>query len=138
MMMMLLMVDDNSSGNLEVKEALNLETLSTDASIKRSHDFLLEHVSTSLSLTIMYVDLVGSTGMSMKLPADKLVTISRAFSYEMSSVVESYDGYVLKYVGDAVIAFFPSDSNKYLTYDNAVRCAKSMITVLKNGINPIL
>ena len=138
MMMLLLMVDDNSSGNLEVKEALNLETLSTDASIKRSHDFLLEHVSTSLSLIIMYVDLVGSTGMSMKLPADKLVTISRAFSYEMSSVVESYNGYVLKYVGDAVIAFFPSGSNKYLTYDKAVRCAKSMITVLKNGINPIL
>ena len=77
--MMLLMVDDNSSGNLEVKEGLNLVTLSTDASIKRSHDFLLEHASTSLSLTIMYVDLVGSTGMSMKLPADKLVTISRAF-----------------------------------------------------------
>lgn len=66
----------------------------------------------------MYIDLVGSTRMSMTLPVDKLVTISRVFSYEMSSVVESYDGYVLKYVGNAVIAFFPSDNNKYLTYDN--------------------
>lgn len=138
MMLMLMMIEDSSSGNLEVKEVLNLETLSTDASIKRSHGFLLKHVSTRLSLVIMYVDLVGSTRMSMTLPADKVVTISRAFSYEMSSVVESYDGYVLKYVGDAVIAFFPSDFNKYLTYDNAVRCAKSMITVLKNEINPIL
>ena len=131
-------IEDNSSRNLKVKEVLNLETLSTDDSIKRSHDFLLKHVSTRLSLVIMYVDLVGSTRMSMTLPADKLVTISRAFSYEMSSVVESYDGYVLKYVGDAVIAFFPSDFNKYLTYDKAIRCAKSMITVLKNGFNPIL
>jgi hypothetical protein len=61
MMMMLMMIDDNSSQNLEVKEVLNLETLSTDASIKRSHDFLLKHVSTRLSLAIMYVDLVGST-----------------------------------------------------------------------------
>ena len=61
MMMMLMMIDDNSSRNLEVKEVLNLETLSTDASIKRSHDFLLKHVSTRLSLAIMYVDLVGST-----------------------------------------------------------------------------
>ena len=97
-----MMIEDNSSGNLEVKEVLNLETLSTDASIKRSYDFLLKHVSTRLSLIIMYADLVGSTRMSMILPAEKLVTISRAFSYEMSSVVESYDGYVLKYVGDAV------------------------------------
>jgi class 3 adenylate cyclase len=76
--------------------------------------------------------------MSMTLPADKLVTIIRAFVHEMSSVVETYDGYVLKYLGDAVIAFLPPGFNKYLTYDKAVRCAKSMINVLKNGINPIL
>ena len=133
-----MMIEDDSSGKLGVKEVVNFETVSTDASIKRSHDFLLKHVSTRLSVVIMYVDLVGSTKMSMTLPVDKLVTIFRAFSYEMSSVVESYDGYVLKYLGDAVIAFFPSDFNKYLTYDKAVRCAKSMITVLKNGINPIL
>ena len=30
----------------------------------------------------------------MTLPADKLVTIIRAFSHEMSSVVESYDGFM--------------------------------------------
>jgi hypothetical protein len=46
MMLMLMMIEDSSSGNLEVKEVLNLETLSTDASIKRSHDFLLKHAST--------------------------------------------------------------------------------------------
>ena len=148
------MIEHNSPENLEVKEVLDVETLSSrtqdrlwdalkeryqyNASIKRGQDFLLKHVSTKISLVIMYVDLVGSTRMSMTLPVDKLVTIIRAFSYEMSSVVESYDGYVLKYLGDSVIALFPSGFNKYLTYDKAVRCAKSMITVLKNGLNPIL
>ena len=44
--------------------------------------------------------------MSMTLPIDKLVTIIRAVTYEISSIVQSYNGYVLKYVGDAVIAFF--------------------------------
>jgi len=80
----------------------------------RGQDFLRKHVSSKISLVIMFVDLVGSTKMSMTLPGDKLVTIIRAFSHEMSSVVESYDGFVLKYVGDAVIAFFPSGFNKYL------------------------
>ncbi len=107
-------------------------------SIKRGQDYLLKYVSSKRPLVIMYADLVGSTKMSMTLPADKLVTIIRAFVHEMSSVVETYDGYVLKYLGDAVIAFFPPGFNKYLTYDKAVRCAKSMINVLKNGINPIL
>jgi adenylate cyclase len=40
-------------------------------------------------------------------------------------------------VGDAVITFFPS-SYKLLACQKRVQCAKSMITVIKNGINPIL
>ena len=86
----------------------------------------------------MYIDLVGSTKMSMTLPVEQLVTIMRAFSHEISSVVESYNGYVLKYVGDAIISFFPCGFNKYLISDKSVQCAKSMINVIKNGINPIL
>ena len=66
------------------------------------------------------------------------ITIIRAFTYEMTCIVRSYGGYVLKYVGDAIIAFFPSGYNKLLACDKAVQCANSMITVIKNGINPIL
>lgn len=109
-----------------------------DTSIKRSQDFLLKHVSTKIPLVVMFVDLVGSTDMSMTLSAEKLVTIITAFSREVSSVIESYDGYVLKYVGDAVIAFFPSSFNKYLACDRSFECAESIITVIQNGINPIL
>jgi len=148
------MMEDNNPRGIKGKDVLDLDTLSTqrqdrfwhalkeryqyNTSIKHGQDFLLKHVSTKLCFVIMYADIVGSTKMSMTLPADKLVTIIRAFSYEMSSVIECHDGYVLKYVGDAVIAFFPPRLNKYLTYDKAVRCGKSMITVIKDGINPIL
>jgi class 3 adenylate cyclase len=86
----------------------------------------------------MYADLVGSTNMSMTLPVEKMATIIRAFTYEMTCIVRSYGGYVLKYVGDAIIAFFPAGYNKLLACDKAVQCANSMITVIKNGINPIL
>jgi adenylate cyclase len=107
-------------------------------SIKHGQDYLIKYVSSKRPMVIMYADLVGLTKMSMTLPANKLVTIIRTFVHEMSSVVETYDGYVLKYVGDAIIAFFSPGFNKYLTYDKAVRCAKSMISVLNSGINPIL
>lgn len=149
------MIGLNSSGTVKRKdEIIDLETLLTqrqdrllqaleeryqyNTSIKRGQDYLLNYVSSKRPLVIMYADLVGSTKMSMTLSADKLVTIIRAFVHEMSSVVETYDGHVLKYVGDAIIAFFPLGFNKYLTYDKAVRCAKSMINVLNRGINPIL
>jgi class 3 adenylate cyclase len=109
-----------------------------DVSLQRGQEYLLNHVSSKIPLVIMYADLVGSTNMSMTLPVDKLTTIIRAFTYEMSQVIYSHEGYVLKYVGDAVIAFFPSSYNKLLACDRAVQCAKSMLTVVGNGINPIL
>ncbi len=109
-----------------------------DSSLKLGQEYLLSHVSSKIPLVIMYADLLGSTNMSMTLPVDKLVTIIRAFTQEMSSVIESHHGYVLKYVGDAVIAFFPASYNRLSACDRAVQCARSMITVVKNGINPIL
>jgi class 3 adenylate cyclase len=109
-----------------------------NSSVKRGQEFLLHHVNSKVELVIMYIDLVGSTKMSMTLPVEQLVTIIRAFTHEISSVVESYNGYVLKYVGDAIISFFPCGFNKYLISDKSVQCAKSMINVIKNGINPIL
>ena len=109
-----------------------------NTSIKRGQDFLLNHVDSKLSLVVMYADLVGSTKMSMALPVERMAKIIKAFSHELSSVVESYNGFVLKYVGDAVLAFFPSNFNKYLACDISFRCAKSMINVIENGINPIL
>ncbi len=109
-----------------------------NSSVKHGQEFLLNHVNSKVELVVMYRDLVGSTKMSMTLPVEQLVTIMRAFSHEISSVVESYNGYVLKYVGDAIISFFPCGFNKYLISDKSVQCAKSMINVIKNGINPIL
>ena len=108
-----------------------------NTSIKRGQEFLLNHVDSKTSQIVMYVDLVGSTKMSMDLPVEKMAKIIKVFSHELSSVVESYDGFVLKYVGDAVIAFFPIGFNKYLACDKSFRCAKSMIDVIENVINPI-
>jgi class 3 adenylate cyclase len=110
-------------------------------SIKRGQNFLLNHTSSKIPLIIMYADLVGSTTMSMTLPIEQLVTIIRAFTHGLSHVVDSYGGYVLKYVGDAVISFFPSSANnndKYLASGTTVGCAKSMINVIRDEIDAIL
>ena len=150
----MIMGDGNRSNNNPIAVIIDAETLVArtqerlwkalkrhyryESSLKPGQEFLHRHVNSKIPLVIMYADLVGSTSMSMTLPVDKMVTIIRSFSYEMSCIVQSHGGYVLKYVGDAVIAFFPSGYNKLLACDRAVQCAKSMITVIKNGINPIL
>jgi adenylate cyclase len=110
-------------------------------SIRRGQKFLLNYIGSKIPLIIIYADLVGSTRMSMTLPIDNLVTIIRAFTHDLSYTVDSYDGYVLKYVGDAVISFFPGrvhDDNKYLASDTAVECGKLMINAIKEEINAVL
>lgn len=92
------------------------------------------------TLVILYIDIVGSTKLSMTLPVDKLAAIVRAFTHEMSVVVSAYGGYVLKYLGDAILAFFvaPESSNLYVSCSNAVNCARSMIRAVKEGFDPLL
>jgi hypothetical protein len=56
-------------------------------------------------------------------------------------MISAYGGYVLKYVGDAILSFFvvsPDLHNLSLSCTNAAHCARSMIKVLQQGINPIL
>jgi class 3 adenylate cyclase len=117
------------------------------------------YAESKINLVILYVDLVGSTRLSMMLPIDRLTVIIRAFTQEMFLMVSTYGGYVLKYIGDAVLAFFvvqeqdlenyaddsnsprvdSSDNNmSYLQCNNAINCAGSMIKIIREGINPIL
>ena len=89
-------------------------------------------------MIILYVDLVGSTQMTLELPAEKIAKIISSFSQEMGFVIKHHEGYVLKYVGDAVIGYFVAQENSLVAADNAVNCGKSMISVIERGINPIL
>ena len=68
---------------------------------------------------------MGSTNMSMTLPIDKLVSIIRAFTYEMSCVIQSHKGYVLKYVGDGCLPVItPSTvpNQQLLSIEFAINC----------------
>ena len=116
-----------------LKRGLQFET-----TMERSESFLRKHVTSKRRLVVLYADLVGSTMMSRTLPVDRLATIIQTFSQEMSFAINNFDGYVLKYVGDAVIAYFPADTNYYMACDTAVNCTLSMITILQQGINPVL
>ncbi len=106
--------------------------------IDESDQFLRKNVFSKLDMVVLYVDLVGSTTMTLEMPEEKIAIIVSSFSQEMASVIRQHHGYVLKFVGDAVIGYFVGENNGLLASDNAVSCAKSMISVIQKGINPIL
>jgi adenylate cyclase len=132
--------------DLAIKQAQNSmwEALKSksifDISMEETHRILERYARSKVTLVILHIDLVDSTKLSMTLPIDRLTTIIQAFSREMSLIIEAYGGYILKYMGDAVLAFFPVNilHDPYLPCINAINCARSMIKVVEQGINPIL
>jgi len=120
-----------------VWKALKVESR-FDLSTEETQEILSKLAKTKVMLVILHIDLVGSTRLSSTLPADRLAAIVQAFTQEMSITITAYGGYVLKYVGDAILAFFLANDDKYLPCINAVNCARSMIKIVRAGINPIL
>jgi class 3 adenylate cyclase len=99
---------------------------------------LAKLAGSKVRLVILNIDLVGSTKLSMTLPIDRLATLVQAFTQEMSLTITAYGGHVLKYVGDAILAFFVAEGDQYPPSINAVNCARAMIRIIREGINPIL
>jgi class 3 adenylate cyclase len=89
-------------------------------------------------MMVIYVDLVGSTTMTLEMRAEKIATIIGSFAQEMAAVIRQNNGYVLKFVGDSVIGYFVDDNSQTEISENAINCAKSMVSVIHKGINPIL
>jgi class 3 adenylate cyclase/predicted ATPase len=57
-------------------------------------------------LTVMFCDLVGSTGLSARLDPEDLREIIAAYHRAVAEVVRGFDGFVAKYMGDGVLAYF--------------------------------
>jgi len=57
-------------------------------------------------VTVLFSDLSGYTAMSEKLDPEELKEISTRIFSQISKVIAKYEGFVEKYIGDAVMALF--------------------------------
>jgi class 3 adenylate cyclase len=57
-------------------------------------------------LTVMFCDLVGSTELSARLDPEDLREVIGAYHRAVAEIVQSFDGFVAKYMGDGVLAYF--------------------------------
>ena len=57
-------------------------------------------------LTVMFIDLVGSTALSAKLDPEDLRSIFGAYQRCCAELVQRNGGFVAKYMGDGVLAYF--------------------------------
>src|ERR671921_473486 len=102
--------------------------------VAKSDHFLRKHTAQRLDFAVIYFDLVNSTRMSTELTPDFLSKIVTVFSQEVSYAIERFHGFVLKFIGDAAIGYFPSFQN----LDDIVMCGESVVYVVRDAINPLL
>ena len=57
-------------------------------------------------LTVMFCDLVGSTELSRRLDPEDLREVMRRYQDAVAGAITRYEGYVAKFLGDGVLAYF--------------------------------
>ena len=57
-------------------------------------------------LTVMFCDLVGLTALSQRLDPEDLREVIGECQHTWTSAIERYDGYIARYMGDGVLAYF--------------------------------
>jgi class 3 adenylate cyclase/tetratricopeptide (TPR) repeat protein len=58
------------------------------------------------SVTVIFSDISGYTSMSERLDPEELKEVTSLIFGQISAIIDKYDGFIEKYVGDAIVAFF--------------------------------
>ena len=82
-------------------------------------------------LTVMFVDLVGSTSLSAGNDVEDYRAIMKSYQQCVTDVVQRHGGTVAKYMGDGVLAYFGYPSATEYSAEHAARCGLEIINEVK-------
>ena len=78
-------------------------------------------------LTVMFCDLVGSTALASRLGPEDFREVLRAYHTVVAEVVRGCGGYVAKYMGDGVLAYFGYPQAQEHDAEQAVRAGLALV-----------
>ena len=87
--------------------------------------------ATRRQLTVMFCDLVGSTALAERLDAEELKDLLAAYQDTCAKVVSRYEGYIGRYVGDALLVYFGYPTAHEEDAQRAVRTALEIVEAIK-------
>ncbi len=82
-------------------------------------------------LTVMFVDLVGSTEMTAKIDPEDMRTVITNYQNTIAGIVARFEGFVAKFMGDGVLCYFGWPRANEDDAERAVRAGLAMIDAVK-------
>jgi class 3 adenylate cyclase/tetratricopeptide (TPR) repeat protein len=82
------------------------------------------------SITVMFVDLVGSTPISEQLDPEDMSEVLRVFHEGCAAAVEAEDGHIAHYLGDGILVYF---GYPHAHEDDAARAVRAGLGII-NGL----
>jgi class 3 adenylate cyclase/predicted ATPase len=81
-------------------------------------------------VTVMFSDLVGSTGMSARMDPEDLREVIAAYQKSVAETVQRFGGFVAKYMGDGVLIYFGYPQAHEDDAERAVRAGLAVVTAI--------
>ncbi|WP_271553242.1 adenylate/guanylate cyclase domain-containing protein [Bradyrhizobium sp. CCBAU 45394] len=78
-------------------------------------------------LTVMFCDLVGSTQLSARLDPEDLRDVIGAYHRAVAEIIARFEGFVAKYMGDGVLAYFGYPRAHEHDAERAVRAGLALV-----------
>ena len=82
------------------------------------------------SITVMFVDLVGSTPISEQLDPEDMREVLRVFHEGCAAAIEAEDGHIAHYLGDGILVYF---GYPHANEDDAARAVRAGLGIV-NGL----
>ena len=87
-------------------------------------------------LTVMFVDLVGSTALSATLDPEDMREVIRAYQNTVAGEIERFEGHVAKFMGDGVLAYFGWPKAHEDDAERALRAGLAITGAIRNLRTP--
>ena len=81
-------------------------------------------------LTVMFCDLVGSTALSSRLDPEDMRQVLLHYQSACASVIRTYEGYVARFLGDGILAYFGYPGAHEDDAERAVRAGLEIIAAV--------
>ena len=112
--------------NLEVQKSADVVTVAAAAPPRPSPLDTAER----RQVTVMFSDLVGSTALSASMDPEDLREVISAYQKCVAEIVQRFGGFVAKYMGDGVLAYFGYPEAHEDDAERAVRAGLEMIAAI--------